>query len=615
MRQAGSPFLAIVKGTRLRLSLVYTALALITLAIARAPFDLFGADGGPGIQLAAAVAGVVVGAVLAFVVSRALTRPLRNLADAANEIARGNLDARVDVDCACDIGVLADSMRGMAQSLRASSARMADLADFDAATSLPRAHLLTPHADAAARPDGPGGAMVMIAFTNQRRIAETFGFETAEAQLAAGVERLLSASPIGTVEVNRARARNYARDHGRDQTRNDDRRHLPLLARVGAQDFALLLPGVTDPADLAHLASYLHVAMNRPLAVVGRQLTATLAIGIARFPEDAATGADLLRLSALACGHAVRLSGEQKTMVYAPWMGEAVDERDMLEHELRRAIDSDELQVHYQPKVYASDWSLSGVEALVRWRHTERGLIMPADFIPMAEETGLIVDLGLFVIDKAVAQCALWARSGRLIEMSINVSPAQFRHPDFSRQVLSAISRHGCPPTLITFEITETMAQTDISVMERHIAPLQQAGIRFAIDDFGSGYSNFARLSKMRFDVLKVDRSLVASLETDGSAREVSRAIVQLGKALGCRIVAEGAETPGQVAAASTLGCDEIQGFYVSHPMAIEDLEAWQMQRGHSNLARIVKSIFGPDFGEQTQAGPETEPEARRAAG
>lgn len=603
MRQAGLLLPAIVKGTGPRFFLVFAGLALVTLAIARAPFDLFGVEARPGFQVVAAAIGIACGALLALVVSRAVTRPIRSLAEAAGEIAAGNLDARIDVHCACDIGDLADSMRAMAASLRASSARMADLADFDAATGLPKSHLLTPRADAVARHDGPGGAMVMIAFTNHRRIAETFGHETAEAQLAAGVERLLSASPIGTVEINRARAR--------DRAQNDR----ALLARVGAQDFALLLPGVTDPADLAHLAGYLHMAMNRPLPVAGRHLTATLAIGIARFPDHAATGADLLRLSALACGRAARLAGEQKTTVYAPWMGEAVDERDLLEHELRRAIDSNELQVHYQPKVYASDWSLSGVEALVRWRHTDRGLIMPADFIPMAEETGLIVDLGLFVIDKAVAQCAEWARSGRLIEMSINVSAAQFRHPDFSRHVLSVVSRHGCPPTLVTFEITETMAQADIAVMERHIAPLQQAGIRFAIDDFGSGYSNFARLSKMRFDILKVDRSLVAKLETDGAALEVSRAIVQLGKALGCRIVAEGAETPGQVAAASTLGCDEIQGFYVSHPMAIEDFEAWQTQRGHSNLARIVKSIFGPDFGDQSQADVEIEPEARRAAG
>jgi EAL domain-containing protein (putative c-di-GMP-specific phosphodiesterase class I)/GGDEF domain-containing protein len=603
MRQTSSPFLAIVKGTGLRLSFVYVALALVTLAIARAPFDLFGMDGGPGLQIAAAAAGVSVGALLAFIVSRALTKPLRSLAETANEIARGNLDARVDVACACDIGVLADSMRGMVANLRASTARIADLADFDAATGLPKAHRFLARVDAAARLNGPGGALLMITVTNLRRITETFGHETAEALLSAGADRLLAASSIGTREANRARALDAAHHE------------LALLSRVGAEDFALMLPGVSDPVDLAHLAGYLHVAMNRPLTVDGRKLTATLAIGIARFPEDAGAGAELLRLSALACGHAGRLSGEQKTMVYAGWMREALAERDMLEHELRRAIDSDELQVHYQPKVYASDWSLSGVEALVRWRHTERGLIMPADFIPVAEETGLIVDLGLFVIDKAVAQCAAWARSGRLIEMSINVSPAQFRHPDFSRQVLSAIARHGCPPTLVTFEITETMAQSDVAVMERHIAPLQQAGIRFAIDDFGSGYSNFARLSKMRFDVLKVDRSLVAGLETDGSAREVSRAIVQLGKALGCRIVAEGAETPGQVAAASTLGCDEIQGFYVSHPMTIEDFEAWQMKRGNSNLARIVKSIFGPDFGEPPLAEPVTEPEARRAAG
>ena len=597
MRQADSPFLAPLKDMGFRLALVHGGLALVALAIAHLPFLYFGLPEEPALEIAAAVAGLASSALLALLFSRALTRPIGRLTEAAGNIARGDLGTEIDVNCACDVGRLADSMRAMLSSLRASTAMAGELASFDTATGLPNARTLLPLVEAALKTDARGGAVMMVTFANARRIAETFGHETAEAMLAAGVERLLSASPVGTLETNRSRVLDPAR------------RDLAVLARIGSQDFALLLPGVSDPQDLAHLAGYLHVAMNRPLMVGERRLSATLAVGIARYPDDEATGAGLLRLAALACGHAANRAGEQRTSLFEPRMREAVEERDALEAELRHAIASDELQVHYQPKVYASDWTVSGVEALVRWRHTERGLVMPADFIPVAEETGLIVDLGYFVIDKAVAQCAQWARSGRLLEMSINVSPAQFRNPDFGRQVLSIISRHGCPPTLITFEITEEMAQTDAALMERHVALLRQVGIRFAIDDFGLGYSNFARLSLLRFDVLKVHRSLIAALETDGPAREVSRSIIEIGKALGCRVVAEGTETPGQVAAASTLGCDEIQGFYVSHPMTIEDFEQWQARRGQSNLARIVKSIFGPDFIDEAPA----EPPARRA--
>lgn len=273
-------------------------------------------------------------------------------------------------------------------------------------------------------------------------------------------------------------------------------------------------------------------------------------------------------------------------------MMQAIKTRESIERYLRTAIVERQFEVYYQPKVSARDWAVTGVEALVRLNHPERGVIGPGEFIPVAEMTGLIGDIGLIVLDEAIAQCAAWNRDRHTTEVSINVSVEQFQNADFSEIVIALLEKHACPPHLITIEITETLATTDVAGVAPQIAALRAAGLCIAIDDFGTGYSNLVQLTGLKFDILKVDRSFVMGIDSDGTSREVSRAIIQLGKNLGCRVVVEGTETPGQVAAAAQLGCDEIQGFYFSKPMKRLDFETWRDLRskdiGYASLDALV---------------------------
>ncbi|MCY0154422.1 EAL domain-containing protein [Hoeflea alexandrii] len=268
-----------------------------------------------------------------------------------------------------------------------------------------------------------------------------------------------------------------------------------------------------------------------------------------------------------------------------------IKSRETMERDLRTAIADGHFEVYYQPKVSARDWTVTGVEALVRFNHPERGLVGPGDFIEIAEMTGLIYDIGLIVLEEAICQCAEWHRAYQSTEVSINVSIEQFRNTEFSNLVISILNEHECPADLVTIEITETIAHTNIVSVSDHIKALRAVGVRIAIDDFGTGYSNLAQLTGLKFDILKVDRSFVSGIDSEGKAREVSRAIIQLGKNLGCRVVVEGTETPGQVAAAAQLGCDEIQGFFFSKPMKRSDFDTWKQLRASNPVRKALDSI------------------------
>ncbi|PWV97675.1 EAL domain-containing protein (putative c-di-GMP-specific phosphodiesterase class I) [Hoeflea marina] len=560
-----------LNSTRMRLSLIFAALGGLAMVLTALPGWLGHEIPQFQVRLGLAALSLLICAALMHRISAGLTGPIRDLTDAARQIAGGNLDTDISVDCACDIGLLADSMRTMVRRLRQAHARITDLANFDPATGIANWHVLVhgldAHIDSA---PSAAGSVFFIDVVELRHVLERYGHDCGDQAMRIISERLLAVTPMATIEGNRVNA-------GRPAGRGG-----PILARIGMKDFALHMPGLSDPDGIRRLACAMHAAMVEPVAVEGHRIALTIGVGIASYPLHAGNGRFILRRAALARSQVLanpRLAG---TCVLDQPMLDVLLQAEATERELREAVARGELEVYYQPKVDALDWSLAGVEALVRWNHPLRGVIEPGEFIAMAERTGIIVDLGMFVMEKSVRQCAAWTALGRAIEVSINVSLEQFQQADFSTTVIELVKAHGCPPQLITIEITETIASTDIAMVRGQIDPMREFGIRFAIDDFGTGYSNLAQLATLKFDILKIDRSFVAGLETEGAGKEVSRSIIQLGRNLGCRVVAEGAETIGQVSAASALGCDEIQGFYFARPMTLAAFEGWQHKRGEA---------------------------------
>jgi len=245
--------------------------------------------------------------------------------------------------------------------------------------------------------------------------------------------------------------------------------------------------------------------------------------------------------------------------------------------------------LYYQPQLCCRTGALKGVEALIRWDHPEKGILGPGAFIEVAEETGLIVDIGDWVMHTACVQAKTWFDAGRRVRVAINVSTLQFERPDFIRRVLRAMEDTGATPEMIELELTESLAMSDVKAVVDRMEPLRAIGIRFAIDDFGSGYSSLGYLSKLSFDCFKIDRSFIQNIGKSSADDALVRTILGMARSLGYETVAEGIETMEQYAFLRNEGCEIAQGFLFARPMPIEDVELWQDRR-QQNMARSLQS-------------------------
>jgi len=350
-----------------------------------------------------------------------------------------------------------------------------------------------------------------------------------------------------------------------------------LLARMGGDEFTLLLPGDKEKGKEGETrAEVLLQALAAPVTLEGHELHIAASIGISRFPADGCDAETLLKHADLAMYQA-KERGRSRWQVFSPALTEAARERLTLESSLRKAVERDELILLYQPQVSLTTGEIIGTEALVRWMHPELGLVAPGRFIPLAEETGLIVPIGEWVLHTACRQAALWAREGRNLRQSVNLSARQLAEPGLVKMVEAVLRETGLDPRLLDLELTESalVAQGEAAVVR--LAALREIGVRVSLDDFGTGYSSLAYLRRFPLDILKVDRAFV--LELGGSGRHarqdqaVVHAIVSMAHSLELKVVAEGVETAAQFETLQRLGCDYMQGFLYSPPVAPEALE------------------------------------------
>lgn len=446
------------------------------------------------------------------------------------------------------------------------------LAHYDQLTGLPNRMLFADRLDQACREAARSGAAVALMFVDLDRfkqVNDSMGHSAGDQLLRAVAERL------------RASARDC-----------------DTVARLGGDEFAILAEGLGEAGDAESIARRAVEAMQAPFRLMEQDLFVTASIGIALFPRDGGEVGSLL-VKADAAMFEKKRNGRNGFHHYTPGLDINSFDRLSLETDLRNAVDNGEFLLHYQPQVSLASGRALGVEALVRWRHPKRGLISPAQFIEIAEESGLIVRLGEWVLREACRQLRAWQDAGLPpLRMSVNVSAIQFREENFCRTVKAIIEEAGIDPALVELELTESIVMHHAAAVLDTLQRLKRVGVRLAIDDFGTGFSSLSYLRRFPIDRLKIDQSFIRGIEHTPVNESIVRAIAALAQSLSLEIVAEGTETEAELAVIRDCRCDEAQGYHFLRPCPAPELVEWLR-------ARLGQSQYGQDGAAK---GPGTAP-------
>jgi diguanylate cyclase (GGDEF)-like protein/PAS domain S-box-containing protein len=349
-------------------------------------------------------------------------------------------------------------------------------------------------------------------------------------------------------------------------------REVDTIARIGGDEFLILVPDLRQSGDMSHFAQKLIGLMAKPVELEDRTLQVTASIGVATFPDDGQSADELLRNADTAMYRA-KDSGGNSFELCTPELTAAAVERLELQNGLRLALDRNEFLLHYQPLVSLGSGRIVGLEALVRWQHPQKGFLPPVTFIPMAEETGLIVQLGDWVLKTATSQLKTWLGTGLGLRMAVNFSAKQFRERTLIHTVESALTSAGLEPHNLEVEITESIAMESAETVVANLNLLRTMGVGIAIDDFGTGYSSMSYLKSFPITSLKIDRSFVTDLASSRADAGIVRAIVEMAHGSSLSVIAEGVETQEQFQYLQRYGCDEMQGYWVSRPLPVDGID------------------------------------------
>ena len=350
-------------------------------------------------------------------------------------------------------------------------------------------------------------------------------------------------------------------------------REVDTVARIGGDEFLLLIADTRDQSDLAAVAAKIGRALGEPHSVGSAELHTSASIGISMYPADGTTGDDLVARADEAMYFA-KQSGRNSYQFFNRTMSVFSQDRLDLENDLRRALPMNQFEVHYQPKSDIASGRVNSVEALLRWRHPRRGLVSPAEFIPLAEENGLILSIGEWVLREACRQAQGWQRMGLpFLRVAVNVSPVQFRQSNFLQAVRTALLDFDLEPQYLEIELTETTVMDNAEGSVQILEELSRMGVVVSIDDFGTGYSSMSYLRRFPIDKLKIDRGFISDLTTNSADSSIVQAIISLAHSLGLKVVAEGVETGEQLERLRELGCDQYQGFFRSAAVPAAEIE------------------------------------------
>lgn len=349
-------------------------------------------------------------------------------------------------------------------------------------------------------------------------------------------------------------------------------RDTDTVARLSGDEFVVVLENIAQAKNITAIAAKILTAIAQPLDVTGHEITCTASIGISLYPKDGNSIDQLLKHADLAMSRAKAL-GKNRTQFYVQAMTDNAVNYLLLENDLRKAIENDELCLHYQPQLDLASGTITGLEALVRWQHSERGLIPPSEFIPLAEETGLIEPLGNWVLKEACQSFSRWLMSGlNFGKVAVNLSPRQFRQEHFEQVIVKTLLETQLSPEYLELEITESSAMENAAEAIELLKGFSEMGLSLAIDDFGTGYSSLAYLKRFPINKLKIDRSFIKDIDHDEADAAIAKSIIDLSHNMSLIVVAEGVERQSQSRWLNEKGCDQVQGYFFAKPLAEAEL-------------------------------------------
>jgi diguanylate cyclase (GGDEF)-like protein len=396
-----------------------------------------------------------------------------------------------------------------------------------------------------------------------KRINDTLGHDVGDHLLKAVSERLRETTRPGDLVSRTEAATN--------------------LARLGGDEFTILIPDLERVENALNVAHRVKEAMRRPFLLEANEIFVTASIGISLYPEDGEDCNSLLKYADTAMYHA-KNCGKNNAKLYSSSLTMQIMSHVKLEVGLRKALQNDELYLLYQPQIDVCSSRIVGFEALVRWRHPERGVISPTEFIPLAEETGLIVPIGEWVLRAACQQATTWQLPGKPpVRVAVNLSAKQFKDENLTQSVLSALHDSGLPAELLELELTEGTLMDDARATMVTLEQLRGIGVYLSIDDFGTGYSSMNYLKRFDVRALKIDKSFISGLPLDSENAAITRAIIAMAHGLKMAVVAEGVETDAQLVLLEQYGCDMVQGYYLGHPSPPDSIH--RMLAGQGALA------------------------------
>jgi len=518
----------------------------------------------------------IVAVLASLLLTRRLVAPMRRLMRAARAVGAGRLDVYVPASTSDELGLLTHTFNHMTQRLAESQAEVANyqrtledkvaqrtkelevatahaykLAQHDILTGLPNRSLLNQRLRqifAQAQRSALQVACLFLDFDHFKRINDTLGHDAGDQLLQAIAQRLTNA------------------------VRESD-----TVARLGGDEFVVILPGL-DPAhatfEVMTVLQRVRDSFQAPFRLADQTPTLTCSIGVSVYPLDAVDPVTLIKQADTAM-YAAKEAGRNSYRFYTADMNARVQQRLQLETDMRRGLMEDEFFLVYQPMIDLSTGRACAVEALLRWRDPGRGVVLPSEFIPIAEESGMIQALGARVLRDACRQVVQWHRQGMLLRLSVNLSVQQLQHDSWLSVVEEALSASGLPPKYLDLEITESVIITHPDKAVATLVQLQQMGVTITVDDFGTGYSSLSYLARLPIEGLKIDQRFVHGLEQNRNDEAITQAIIALSHSLGLRCIAEGVESAAQLDFLKRHGCEEAQGYLIAHPMESAELRSW----------------------------------------